>query len=215
MSKTKKEIDFLPEDPFALISIVGPNMPQEQEVWGIKIRGVAESSEAAGILAKKLLRIDNVFDIYTVDVGKFAPLNIKPQEVKSVEYQNEMLNDMIKKYVENTERANEEWETRKAEMTKQAMIDGRKEAQEELAKKPEHPVAVLARLVEKKKKQESLREQLQQIEEEIKADDQKFANYTQEEKDLAKQEVERAIEQHADPTKVEEIKSGVIKELEL
>ena len=44
---TEKTIDYLFEDPplatqkFALVSIVGPNMPQKCDIWGLKIRGVA------------------------------------------------------------------------------------------------------------------------------------------------------------------------------
>ena len=50
---TEKTIDYLFEDPeiqnqkFALISIVGPNMKQKCDVWGLKIRGVSDTLEKA------------------------------------------------------------------------------------------------------------------------------------------------------------------------
>lgn len=49
MSKT---IDYLFEDPpitgqtYALVSIVGPHMPQKCDVWGLKIRGVCKIGRA-------------------------------------------------------------------------------------------------------------------------------------------------------------------------
>ena len=79
MSKGKgKIIDYLFEDPeitnqkYALVSIVGPHMPQKCDVWGLKVRGTAESLESAKALCKRLLRIDNNYDIYTVEVVNFS-----------------------------------------------------------------------------------------------------------------------------------------------
>ena len=86
-----KTIDFLFEDPeipsqkYALISIVGPHMKQKCNVWGLKIRGVADTIDAAKNLCKRLLRIDNNYDIYTVEVGKFFPLNVDPLQIDNIE----------------------------------------------------------------------------------------------------------------------------------
>ena len=71
MSKENLEnsIDYLFEDPpipsqqYALISIVGPHMPQKCDVWGLKVRAVAGSIEEAKKLSQKILRVDNNYDI--------------------------------------------------------------------------------------------------------------------------------------------------------
>ena len=53
MSAITKEIDYLFEDPpvsgqtYGLVSIVGPNLQQKCNVYGIKIRGVTDSLEKA------------------------------------------------------------------------------------------------------------------------------------------------------------------------
>ena len=91
---SEKTIDYLFEDPeipnqkFALISIVGPHMKQKCDVWGLKIRGVSDTLEKAKTQCQKLLRIDNDYDIYTVEVGKFFPLTVEPNQISDVEYEN-------------------------------------------------------------------------------------------------------------------------------
>lgn len=200
----KKEIDVLFEDPkipsqsFALISIVGPNMPQKCNVWGLKIRGVAEDLERAKTMTKRLMRIDNNYDIYTVEVGKFFPLAVEPHELQNVEYENKQLNDLIKNYLENREFANEQWHARKAEMIKQAIKEGK--SQEELSKKPEHPVAVLQRLRQTQDNIKETRASLQELEESLKRDQEKFSKYTEDEKKMAISELESAISQNIQDT---------------
>ncbi len=129
-------INLLPEDAiipsqrYALITIVGPHMTQKCDVWAMKVRGICDTLEAAKELSKKIMKFDNDFDIYTVDVGKFFPLNISPDQMTNVEYQNEKLNELMKNYMENKEKANELWEKRKSEMVQEATKEGSKEYQE-------------------------------------------------------------------------------------
>ena len=110
MSNKNKSIDYLFEDPeipsqkYALVSIVGPHMPQKCDVWGLKIRGTTDSVDKAKTLCKRLLRLDNNYDIYTVEVGKFFPLAVEPNEISDIEYQNDQLNTLVKSYLENKER---------------------------------------------------------------------------------------------------------------
>ena len=64
MSKSLKEIDYLTEDvpisgqKFALISIVGPHMNQKCDVWGMKVKAVADSIEKARSLSARLVKAD-------------------------------------------------------------------------------------------------------------------------------------------------------------
>ena len=102
MSK-ENSIDYLFEDPpisnqqYALVSIVGPNMPQKCDTWGLKIRGTTDTLEKAKTMCQKILKIDNNYDIYTVEVGKFFPLVVEPHQIQDIEYQNQQLNTLIKK----------------------------------------------------------------------------------------------------------------------
>ena len=167
MSKGKaKVIDYLFEDPeitnqkYALVSIVGPHMPQKCDVWGLKVRGAADSLENAKALCKRLLRIDNHYDIYTVDVGKFFPLAIDPLKVQNVEYQNTQLNELVKNYLENRENANVEYEKRKNDMIKKAIAEGKSKKDQE---NEEHPIAILNRIEEITEKMNQAKQHLEDL----------------------------------------------------
>lgn len=146
---SKREIDYLSEDApihgqkYALISIVGPHLNQKCDVWGLKIKGVTETLDAAKNMCKKLIKNDPEFDIFTVEVGKFFPLAVEPTQVSDIEYQNEQLNKMMKSYLENRQLANEQWLERKQKMMEDAIREGRTREQ---ADAPEHAVAILQRI---------------------------------------------------------------------
>lgn len=182
-----KEIDYLYEDPeipgqkYGLISIVGPNMQQKCDVWGLKIRGVADNLDKAKKMTQKLMKIDQDYDIYTVEIGKFFPLVVNPLEISDVEYQNTQLNDLIKGYLESKELANDQWEQRKNEMVKQAILDGKNPVE-----KPEHHVAVWQRVCNLKEQVETLKEQLEKTQGDLQKSEEKFAAYSQEEQEEAK-----------------------------
>lgn len=212
-----KEIDYLFEDPpiqnqkFALVSIVGPHMPQKCDVWALKMRGVTDTLEKAKSMTQKLLRIDNNYDIYTVEVGKFFPLAVEPHQVSNVEYQNSELNKLIKGYLENRELANEFWHKRKDEMIKEAIKEGRN--QEELARRPEHPVSVLQRMRNYEKEIEETRQSLQELEENLEKAREKFNAYTDEEQEIARKELESAVNAAVEDTVPKEESSLSVDEI--
>uniref|UniRef100_A0A6C0E0L9 Uncharacterized protein n=1 Tax=viral metagenome TaxID=1070528 RepID=A0A6C0E0L9_9ZZZZ len=193
MSKKLKEIDYLFEDPeissqkYALVTIVGPHMPQKCDVWGMKVRGVSESIDKAKSLTQKLMKIDDSCDIYTVEVGKFFPLTVEPHSVENVEYQNAELNKLMKSYLENKQLANEQWSQRKAEMMQQAIKEGREK--ELLTNAPEHPIAVIQRIKTQQEKVEQLEEMLQTVREDLYTSKLKFWKYTNDEREKATTEL--------------------------
>jgi predicted nucleic acid-binding Zn-ribbon protein len=194
---TEKTIDYLFEDPeiptqkFALISIVGPHMKQKCDVWGLKIRGVSDTLERAKAQCQKLLRIDNNYDIYTVEVGKFFPLAVEPHQISDIEYENKQLNTLVKSYLENKESANELWHKRKAEMIQNAIKEGQN--QEEFSNKPEHPVAVLYRIRDYEQTINELQSQLKTVNERLDKARDKFSGYTDIEKSDAMAKIENEV----------------------
>lgn len=125
-----KEIDYLFEDPvipsqqYALISIIGPHMPQKCSVWGLKIRGVAKTLEECRSMAERLHAVDDNYDIHSVEVGKFFPLVVDPAEIKETEYINKELNNLNKEYLRQNELANDEFLKRKNELVKKGIEEG-------------------------------------------------------------------------------------------
>ena len=192
-----KEIDYLFEDPvisnqkYALVSIVGPHMPQKCDTWGLKVRGIAENLDRAKAMSQKILKVDNDYDIYTVEVGKFFPLTVEPHDVSDVEYQNSQLNDLVKNYLKNKELANDHWYERKNEMIQKAIKEGKN--QEEMANKPEHPIAVLQRIAHYEQTIKETEEQLNTLKEDLYASKNKFENYTEEERMLANKEIQSSL----------------------
>lgn len=217
-----KEIDYLFEDPavsgqqFALVSIVGPNMNQKCSVWGLKVRGTCDSVEKARSMTKKLLKIDPDYDIYTVEVGKFFPLQVEPNEISDVEYQNDALNKLVKGYLENREAANDQWHERKRELMKKAIEEGKN--QEELNAKPEHPVAVLQRMKQFESVLEELTEKVEVAKRDLQMTKSKFDEmYTEEEKEIAIKELESEIKdvkaEVATEMSIEEIRQKLAQDL--
>lgn len=226
MNNTKrkgKEIDYLFEDPeipnqkFALVSIVGPHSTQKCDVWGLKVRGTADSLEKAKQLSQKLMKVDNNYDIFTVEVGKFFPLAVDPLAIGDVEYQNAELNRLMKSYLENKADAEDQWQGRKNEMVKQAIKEGKE--QEQLASKPEHPIAVLQRIKSQEDQLKELEEMLESTKEKLKMSQDKFSNYTEQEKQQANNELLNAISSNLQESsnssemKIEEIRDQFVTDL--
>jgi hypothetical protein len=180
-----REIDYVPEDNFiqgqryALVSIVGPNMPQKCDTWAIKVRGVVDSIEQAKGLSKKIMSYDNDFDIFTAEVGKFFPLNVEPLEVGEVEYQNEQLNTLMKKYYENKEHSTQQWNERKREMMKEAVKDNT------FTPSRDHAVVVLQRIKDHTDSIAKFTEELENARIQIQKSRELYLTYTSEERDEA------------------------------
>lgn len=195
MSSSNKVIDYLTEDPeipgqrYGLVTIVGPHMPQKCDVWGLKIRGVTDSLDKAKALCKKIMQSDPDYDIYTVEMGKFFPLNVEPYQVSDVEYQNEQLNLLMKSYLENRELANQEYQQRKNEMMKAAVAEGRNQD----PNKKEHPVAVLQKVRSQTERLDRLQEEMNTLKQQLEQTTSKFESYSEEERASANDELKKVL----------------------
>jgi hypothetical protein len=123
------EDTFLPpEQKFVCLSFLTKKYNNDDEtdnssLVGIKVRGVFDTYDNACKFAKKLQDYDSTFDVYVGDMGKWLPFDPKPDNVKNSEYANEELNNLMKNYLENQEKAKLFHEQRKQELIKQNLID--------------------------------------------------------------------------------------------
>jgi len=115
--------DYLFEDPsvnnqkFVCISVLTPkNFKEETKMHTMKVRGSYDSYEEAKKRADFLRNIDPNVNVYVGEVGKWLPFDDDPENAKDHDYQNKRLNDMMKGYLENQEKAKEFHEQRKNEM---------------------------------------------------------------------------------------------------
>jgi len=186
---SKKTIDFLSEDSivsgqkFACISIVGPFMPQKCDVWGMKVKYVCNTLDEAKVHAKRLNKNDPDYHVFIVEVGKWFPLSVEPNEIEDSEYQLDQLNNLMKSYKENRVQANDQWQERKQSLMDSAIREGKDK--QTLQDKVEHPVSVLQRSSLFKDKIKELKEELEAIEEDLVLANDKFNLFTQDEKDEA------------------------------
>jgi hypothetical protein len=118
-------IDYLKPDEkrfpgqnYALISVVSPESNQKASTCGVKIKGVFETVEIAQMEAKRLMQIDQTFDIYLVEVGKWLPIPPNKDMIENQEYQDSFLNEIIQGHIKNSELGNKMFEERKLELMK-------------------------------------------------------------------------------------------------
>lgn len=106
----------VPGQLFACISLVGPDLPQKNDKFGLKIRGAFNSREEAGEHAKRLQKEDATFDIYVVDMYKWLLIPPDRDHIDDVHYVDEKLDEIMQKYKENQKMAAKMFEDRKQEM---------------------------------------------------------------------------------------------------
>ncbi len=107
----------VPGQLFACLSIVGPECPQRNDKFGIKIRGAFSTREEAEKHAKRLQKEDAMFDIYVVDMYKWLLIPPDRDHIEDVHYANEKLEEIFSKYRENQRMAAALFEKRKRDMT--------------------------------------------------------------------------------------------------
>lgn len=117
MSETLEQ-DFItvPGQLYALISLVGPDCPQKTDKLGLKIRGVFNTRDEAGLHAQRLQKQDPTFDIYVVDMYKWLLIPPNTEQIDDVTYQEEFLQKMMSEYKENQANAKRMFEERKSGM---------------------------------------------------------------------------------------------------
>ncbi|NBS67829.1 hypothetical protein EBT31_02805 [bacterium] len=101
---------------FALISIVGPECPQKNDKFGVKIRGVFPTADEAKSFAKRLQKDDATFDIYVVEMGKWLLIPPDRDKIEDTHYVNDKLEEIMQGYRDNQRQAAAMFEKRKRDM---------------------------------------------------------------------------------------------------
>jgi len=165
------KVDYLTEDTFlpsgqqfVCLSFL-TDKENKTTLSGIKIRGVFASYEEACEHAKKVQSIDPYFNVFVGEQGKWLPFDPTPdsEAVKDSEYANTQLNQMMKSYMQNQEKAKVYHEQRKTEMVRKNILDN-------LTTRNENLEEVQKRLAKAKTSDErsSLEQSVKSIEEQIK-----------------------------------------------
>lgn len=159
----EQDYTTVPGQLFACLSVVGPEAPQKNDKFGIKIRGAFSTREEAANHAKRLQKEDATFDIYVVDMYKWLLIPPDPTKIEDVHYTNEKLEEIMTGYKENQAQAARMFQERKAAMMESSNYIAPGDENSKFYTKPDeapisHPAEVLERL--KKEKPEANMEDL-------------------------------------------------------
>ena len=123
MTSGPKFVDILDEDViqcgdlrYALISYVTKEGRQRMDTGdklGLKIRGAFATIEEADAYANRLMKKDNLFDVYRVDMYKRLLLPPDKDKITDVRYQEQYLTDMMREYKESQQLAQQHFQERK------------------------------------------------------------------------------------------------------
>jgi len=124
-------VDHLDEDivtcgdlRYALISFVtkdGKQRLESGDKLALKIRGAFATKQEADAHIKRLMKTDNLFDIYLVDMYKWLMLPPEIEKIEDVQYQEEYLNNMIREYKESQLLAKQHFQERKERIMKEGL----------------------------------------------------------------------------------------------
>uniref|UniRef100_A0A6C0D9S6 Uncharacterized protein n=1 Tax=viral metagenome TaxID=1070528 RepID=A0A6C0D9S6_9ZZZZ len=95
----------------------------DNNIFSLKFRGAFSTFEEACKHAEKLRSVDTYHNVYVMENGKWCPFMIDDNDkyVKQTEHGNEQLNEMMKKYMDNQEKAKLYHEYRKNQMVTQSL----------------------------------------------------------------------------------------------
>jgi hypothetical protein len=149
------ETDYttVPGQVFACLSVIGPEAPQKNDKFGIKIRGAFGTRDEAANHAKRLQKEDPTFDIYVVDMYKWLLIPPDPTKIEDVHYTNEKLEEIMTGYKENQSQAARMFQERKDAMMNAKSITPGDDNSKFYTKPDEAPIAHPAEVLERLKKE--------------------------------------------------------------
>ena len=155
MSTLEQDYTTVPGQLYACLSVVGPEAPQKNDKFGIKIRGAFNSRDEAASHAKRLQKEDATFDIYVVDMYKWLLIPPDTSRIEDVHYTNEKLEELMSGYKENQSQAAQRFAERKRDMMENGSMMKPGDENSKYYTKPDeppisHPAEVLERLQKEK-----------------------------------------------------------------
>ena len=116
MATLEQDYTVVPGQLYACISLIGPECPQKNDKFGLKIRGCFNSRDEAASHAKRLQKEDATFDIYVVDMYKWLLIPPDRDHIEDVHYNDTKLEELMTAYRENQSQAAKMFEERKRDM---------------------------------------------------------------------------------------------------
>lgn len=119
MATLEQDYILPPGQTYALVSFIGPECNQKAKQLGMKLRGVFPTIAEAQAHAKKLQQMETVsMDIYVMEMGKWGLIPPDPAKVPDQSFQEDKLEELMKGYRENQEKARQAFQDRKERLKK-------------------------------------------------------------------------------------------------
>ena len=148
----EQDYTTLPGQLYACLSVVGPEAPQKNDKFGIKIRGAFATRDEAASHAKRLQREDPTFDIYVVDMYKWLLIPPDPLKIEDVHYTNDKLEEIMSGYKDNQAEATRMFNDRKRDMSEsKSFLKPGDENSKFYTKPDENPISHPAEVIERLK----------------------------------------------------------------
>lgn len=103
----------------------------QTSVRGLKVRGTYDTRREAEVRAEVLRRKDPNFNVFVGQVGYWLPWDPEPHQINEQVDQEQQLNELVKRYQENKERVDEEFQRRKDESLKAAREENERKKKEQ------------------------------------------------------------------------------------
>jgi len=150
----EQDYTTVPGQLFACLSVVGPEAPQKNDKFGVKIRGAFSTRDEAASHAKRLQKEDPTFDIYVVDMYKWLLIPPDAAKIDDVHYQNEKLEEIMTGYRDNQAEAARLFQERKRGMMEaKTFVTPGDENSQYYTKPDEAPISHPAEILERLKKE--------------------------------------------------------------
>ena len=150
----EQDYTTVPGQLYACLSVVGPEAPQKNDKFGIKIRGAFATRDEAASHAKRLQKEDPTFDIYVVDMYKWLLIPPDPLKIEDVNYSNDKLQEIMSGYRDNQAEAARLFNERKRDMMEsKSYIKPGDENSMFYTKPDEAPISHPAEVIERLKKE--------------------------------------------------------------
>lgn len=149
----EQDYTTVPGQIYACLSIVGPEAPQKNDKFGIKIRGAFANRDEAANHAKRLQKEDPTFDIYVVDMYKWLLIPPDSSKIEDVHYTNDKLEEIMTGYKENQAQAARMFNERKQGMVDKSGFAPGDDNSTFYTKPDEAPISHPAEVLERLKKE--------------------------------------------------------------
>lgn len=145
----KQQYDYLTEDKpidgqkYVLLSFLSPEGEgltgvANCKIRGLKVRGVFGDYEEAKAYCEKLRDTDGKFHVFIGEVGKWLPWDPNPDTAKEENYAEKELNNLMKNYNENREKAAKLYNARKDELLQKTLQEVDERSNKLKKKKKKH-----------------------------------------------------------------------------